>query len=242
MKTSNMLLLTTLLITLGCLTAYNYKLKEVYSTREYRNEFSGMTFKPLKGVEKLIVNSANLLNIEVKQSNKEGVWIQNNLKDDLKLTVSNQSLTIDMNAERQSLEKGVVTGSKIIILTKELNSINTIPSVNKGKTIRSSIYGSMDVKNYKIDQLDLLVSPDLTVKLDHMQINKLNATVGTQTGESGQLIVFSDNQINTAKFDVPGNGGLQLINPKIIKTSYNLSERASVSLDGKVVSQLRSAD
>ena len=242
MKRSNMLLIAAVLITIVCLTIYNYKLKGIYLTREYKNAYRGMTFKPLKNVEKLIINSANLLDIEVKQSNTEGVWIQNKWQNDLKLSLNDNALTVDFKPDSGRLELALASGNKIIILTKDLNSIKTAAATFPDNEGRASLYGNLEVKNYQTDLLDLSVSPLVTVKLSAMKINTLNAAVGTKTGEAGQLILTADNQIQTARFDVPGNGNLQLSDPKIIKTSYNLSNRARVNLDGKVLQQFKSGN
>lgn len=242
MKRSNMLLIAAVLITLVCLTTYNYKLKATYLTKEYKNAYRGMTFKPLKDVQKLIINSANLLDIEVKQSNKEGVWIQNKWENNLKLSLHNNELTIDLKSDSGRSELASANGNKIIILTKDLNSITTTEAPHAKNPASASLYGNLEVGNYQTDHLDLSISPLVTVKLNTMKINTLNATVGTKTGEAGQLILTADNQIQTARFDVPGNGNLQLNDPKIIKTSYNLSERARVNLDGKVLQQFKSGN
>lgn len=241
MKTSNMLLLTSVLVVLGCLTAYNFGLKAIYQTKDYKNEFSGMTFSALNGVEKLILKSANLMDVQIKKGNKEGVWVNKKLKDRLDISIDKQTASIGLAARNEKEELREPSGIRLIIFTKNLNSVITNSIADSGKVEDHAAHrtGSIEIRGYHSDNFQLTLSPATEVSMDYMQLNNFQSVVGTKTGYSSSLILASDNKINAAQFDIPGNGGLVLNNPKIIKAKYNLSERASVSLDGKVVQQLK---
>ncbi|MGY0041534.1 hypothetical protein [Pedobacter sp. NJ-S-72] len=239
MKTSTMLIITAILIILGSLVAFNYTLKAVYLTGEYKSRFNGMDFTPINGIEKLNIQTERLSSVQVEYGEKEGIWVGRDIKEKVKFEAHQQTLNLgESDASKQ--EKSSWINGGIIIITKNLNAIVTVSGYTPKQGERYS-YGSSEIslKGYHLGQLDLQITSYASVYLHHMEVQTLNATVGTKTSEGSELTLSSDTKINNAIFNVPGNSKLTLINPKIVKTNYMLSDSATVSLNGKVVQMIK---
>ena len=239
MKTSTMLIITAILIILGSLVAFNYTLKAVYLTGEYKSRFNGMDFTPFNGVEKLNIQTERLYSVQVEHGDKEGMWVERDIKEKVKFEVRQQTLSLG-ESDASKKEKSTWINGRIIIITKNLNAIVTVSNYKPKKGERYP-YGLSEIslKGYHLGQLDLQIESYVSIYLHHMVIQTLNAIVGTKTSEGAELTLASDNKINNATLNVPGNSKLTLIDPKIVKTNYMLSDSATVSLNGKVVQMIK---
>lgn len=230
MKKSTTLILITVLVVLGGLISYNFKLKEVYDTKAYRNPYNGMEFTSLSGIEKLNVQSANAMNIKVLQGDKEGIWVDENFKNNVKFNVRGAVLNLDfLNADAENKRR--LLGYTVILITKKLNSIvttHTEMEINDSYT-----GGQLAVENYSMDKFDLQVASDLKVNLSNVRINILNAVVGDQHPGIATLRVPYNTSVNTANFNVGTNGSLNLDGAKIIKTVSNIVDSSNVSVNVK---------
>lgn len=239
MKKSTMLIITAILIIMGSLVAFNYTLKAVYLTGEYKSSFNGMDFTPLNGIEKLIIQTERLSNVQVEYGEKEGIWVDRDIKEKVKFETSQHTLNLgESDASKQ--EKSSWINGRIVIITKNLNAIATVSNF-KPKMGERYPYGSSNVslKGYHLDQLDLQIESYVSVYLHRMEVQTLNAIVGTKTSEGAELTLSSDTKINNATLNVPGNSKLTMLDPKIVKTNYLLSDSATVSLNGRVVQMIK---
>jgi hypothetical protein len=239
MKKSNMLIITAILIVMGSLVAFNYTLKAVYLTGEYKSRFNGMDFTPLNGIEKLIIQTERLSNVHVEYGEKEGIWVDRDIKEKVKFETSQHTLNLgESDASKQ--EKSSWINGRIVIITKNLNAIATVSNFKPKKGERYP-YGSSEIslKGYHLDQLDLQIESYVSVYLHRMEVQTLNAIVGTKTSEGAELTLSSDTKINSATLNVPGNSKLTMLDPKIVKTNYLLSDSATVSLNGRVVQMIK---
>ena len=235
MKTSTIMIITAVLITLGCLTAFNFKVKEVYLTGAYKSRFRDMEFTPLKGVEKLDIEGANRHGIQVEQGDKEGIWIRNNIKDRFVVTVDQQTLKLSLS--KLGKEFGFRSWGSVIIITKKLNSVVTGSYLSPKNEADNA--GEVNISGYQGDHLDLQISHGVNIYLGKLQLNTLTANVGDKEQGNAGLTIGSETKINAAQLNVPGSSNLDLQDPKIVKVSYNLSDSATVSLSGKVVRMIK---
>lgn len=226
MKTSTKLILGAILVIIGCLITYNFKLKGMYDTKSYRNPYNGMEFTPLSGIEKLNVQSANTMNIKVLQGDKEGIWVDVKFKNNVQFSANGSALNIDfldvaIENKRRLLE------STVVVITRKINSVTTIHT--KMKIDDPYTKGQIALENYKIDKLDLQVASDLNVNLNNLRINVLNAVVGDQYPGIAMLRLPYNTSVNTANFNVGINGSLNLDGAKIIKTVSHIADSAKVA-------------
>lgn len=239
MKTSTMFIITSILVILTSLFAFDYSLKRVYLTGEYKSRFNGMEFTPLSKVEKLNIQTAKLPAIQIEYGDKEGIWIDRSIKEKIKFNANQHTLSLSAS-EASKNDKDLWINGNIIIVTKKLTSITTasdeVKKDGRKYSLRSSEIG---VKGYHLPQLDLQIAPFVSIHLHRIAIETLNATVGTRTSEGAELTLSSDTKIGSAALNVPGNSKLTMLDPKIIKTNYMLSDSATVSLNGKIVQMIK---
>ena len=157
----------------------------------------------------------------------------------VKFDVKGQTLNLSASETGRHMNSSRING-QIIIITKKLSVIATTPYYIP-KEGESYWYGSSEIslKGYHLDQLDLQIASFVNVYLRRMEMQTLHATVGTKTSKDAELTLSSDTKINNATLNVPGKSKLNLLDPKIIKTNYLLSDSATVSLNGKVVQMIR---
>ena len=239
MKTSTMLIITAVVITLGSLIAFNYTIKAAYLTGEYKNRFREMNFTAISAVEKINIQTEKLSDIQIEYGDKEGIWVAKKIKDLVKFDIKGNLLNLSVSETCKQTNSSRING-QIIIVTKKLNAITTTPYYipKEGESYWSGLI-EISLKGYHLDQLDLQIASFVNVYLHRMEIQTLNATVGTKTSKEAELTLSSDTKINNATLNVPGKSKLNLLDPKIVKTNYMLSDSATVSLNGKVVRMIR---
>jgi len=237
MKTSTILITIGFLFTLGCLTAFNYGMKESYLAGTYKSRFKDMDFTPAKGIENIDLQSANLLGAGIEYGEKEGVWIGKGVKNNILLEIKQHTLTLDLTA-KSKMEGYRVWNNDIIIVTKTLNSVVAVPYF-KNKNSEGMPDEGTSLKGFHQDHLDLQIGQSVSITLNDLQLNTLKATVGDKLKGGAKLVLSSNIKINTAVINVPGASSLLLLGPEIIKASYSLSDSATVSLFGKTVKMIK---
>jgi len=239
-----MFIITAILVILTSLFAFDYSLKKVYLTGEYKSRFNGMDFTPLSEVEKLNIQTSKLADIQIEYGAKEGIWIDRKIKGKIKFAVNQH--TLDLGASEASKnDKDLWINGKIVIVTRKLNGVTTISDYTTPDEARKKHERFRDgssqisMKGYHLGQLDLQIASFVSLYMHRMEVQTLNATVGTKTGYGAELTLFSDTKIGSAALNVPGNSKLTMLDPKIIKTNYMLSDSATVSLNGKIVQMIK---
>ncbi|MBC8987473.1 hypothetical protein H9X96_17025 [Pedobacter sp. N36a] len=239
MKTSNMLIVAAIIVTLGMLTTYNFSLKAAYQAGEYKNRFHNSEFTEFKNIETLNVTAANLMAIVVEPGQKEGIWVRNRIKDRLVLKQDGTTLTIGLTDEARKTSRS--TGADDIVLV--LNSLNKLDTkaffLDKTEVTDGRRYGGeVALRGIKATNLELQLGSGTAVSMDKVILKNLKAVVGAE-GDAAVLDLNTANEIEFADFEVPGASRLSLNNPKIVKTRYNLSDNATVTLNGAALQVIK---
>lgn len=239
MKLSTICIIAAAIVSLGMLTAYNFSLKASYQKGGYKDRFNNLEFSNVKDLTELQINCANKFNISVEKGPKEGLWIKDELKELIKVTQVEGRLTIDMTDEAKELGYRIDEGD-IILFSNSLNTINTVAYFNKEQMENKWFFnnGEIRIKGLTGDLLDLRIGRFTSVYMDHVKVATLKARVGEAGSEGSSLTVDSANHIAFADLSIPGTNKIELLNPKIIKTHYNLSDSATVSLNGEALKQI----
>ncbi|SHH06819.1 hypothetical protein [Pedobacter caeni] len=239
MKLSTICIIAAAIVSLGMLTAYNFSLKASYQKGGYKDRFNNLEFSNVKDLTELQINCANKFNISVEKGPKEGLWIKDELKELIKVTQVEGRLTIDMTDEAKKLGYRIDEGD-IILFSNSLSTINTVAYFNKEQMENKWFFnnGEIRIKGLTGDLLDLRIGRFTSVYMDHVKVATLKARVGEAGSEGSSLTVDSANHIAFADLSIPGTNKIELLNPKIIKTRYNLSDSATVSLNGEALKQI----
>ena len=237
---STIFIITAAVVSLGMLTAYNFSLKASYQKGGYKNRFNEMDFSQVKGVTELQVNSANRFVFNVEKGTKEGLWIRDQMKSLVKVSQVGSVLTIDLSDEAK--ERGFrATEGDIILFSNSLNTINTASYFTKEEQEQRwfDTSGEILVKGLTGDLLDLRLGNCTSINMDQVKVTTLKARVGEAGVVGAKLTVASTNQIAFADLSVQGKSEISLLNPKIVKTRYNLSDSATVTLNGTALEGMK---
>jgi uncharacterized protein YdeI (BOF family) len=236
MKTSTIMIITAVLVTFASLTAFNIDVKKVYQSGAYKSRFRGMDFTSLNGVNDISILTADRMSVKIEHGEKEGIWISSSEKQDVIPRVKGNTLELDLAAESKTT--GFRSWADIIIITKNVAKLHLV-SGDGNHDPNGYENGDIQMKGYKLNDFDLSISKFVNVNLNANTIKNLKAQVGNEKEGKARLSISSDSEINTAQFNVPGASTLQLYNPKLVKAVYNLSDSATVTLNGKVVQTIK---
>lgn len=126
MKISTIFIIIVCLVTLCSLTAYNYQMKKVYLSGDYKSRFIDMSFTPVKGIENIDIQSANLLGIQIEQGEKEGIWINKRVENNVVFKANGHRLILGLTTISRMQDDRVWEG-EVIVITKKLNTVVTSP-------------------------------------------------------------------------------------------------------------------
>jgi hypothetical protein len=238
MKTSTTLIIAAAGIMLAGLILYNFSLKASFDNGDYKNRYYGLKFTPLTNLNEIHVESANKIAVQIEKGSKEGIWIKEKTSDKLKWAVTGGVLNINLT-DKAKKDGDRIYQQDIIIVAKQIDKVITHPYFANAEEEKSAyISGSIGVKGFHQDQMDLILDNSTMLDLSKTTLNTLNAKIGLKPVGSATLNITTDNNIKTAVFSIPGAGNLSLLNPTIIKTNYQLSDKATVTLNGSPLKML----
>lgn len=241
MKSSNMMIILGLIITIGILTAYNFSLKASYQQGTYKNPFKGMEFNAMAKLDELDVEASNKIGMRIESGSAEGLWIREEVKALLNVKREGNKLTVDLTDEAK--QNGFrISANDVILITNSLKvfSANTYFTPEQVKNRTFYIGLAQEIKGLQVAQLDVRLGGYAAVSIDKTKLGTLKAKIGDgQSDGPARLSLENGNEIQEAELDVLGNSELNLKDPKIVKTNYHLAEKATVTLNGRALQQFR---
>ena len=239
MKTSTILIFTTVLVILGFLVAFNFKMKQEYDYELGKGQYQFMEFTTLKGVEKIDFKLADGSRVKIVQGTKEGMWINKRVRDNVTFKIADHTLSLSLSHEHTRTEFSS-WNADIVITTKILKAVEAHAYYSNRSEFKSNSEGTcfVDIDGHQPGLFDLKIGEYVNVTLDHMQIDTLKADIG-EISKKAELTLLSGVKAKVAEINIPGNGRLNLYNPMIVKTSYNLSDVATVAVNGKVMKMIK---
>jgi hypothetical protein len=98
MKTSNIIFTLAIVLFFGMLMSYNFQLKAEYVKGDFRSPFYGYKKLKFKNFDKININAGNAIVVKVSAGKENAVYVQDELKDQIKLSELNKTLSIDAEA------------------------------------------------------------------------------------------------------------------------------------------------
>lgn len=239
MKTSNKLLLTTILIIIVSMVTYDFALRAEYKKGEYKNRFYGMQkVSALTGYTAIDNRAANFAAVDIEQGKNQEIWTRPNWKDDYKIYKSGTTLVIEVIPEKV----------KNIKPYHQINITVICPLIEKITTKRYTIPkssendydsdGTTTLKGFDLQNLSLNIGKSSNIILEKNKIEHLQAKIGANLSQNSNLTIRSNNQINLATINVFGKNGLHIDNPIIGKKQFTISDSATISLSGSIHNQI----
>jgi hypothetical protein len=235
MKTSSILILSAVAVTFLAITAFNLNQKTIYSKGEWKKRFYGMEFIAMKNISDVILPDADKFELVIEKGDKEGLYIYPESKEHVQWSQQGSSLKIEVT---QKAKAGApFRNRELVLILKNITHLKTSPYVPL-KFQKSYDSGEISISGFKQSSLKLDIGNRSNVTLEKTDIDSLQAIVGNIEGESS-LKINMNNKINSATFNIPGKSELTLMNPRIVKTSYQLSDQATVTLNGNALQVLK---
>ena len=243
MKTSNKLLVLAVVVLLASITSYNFSLKAEYNKRAFISEFYEYNKLNFKDFNEIEVKGANILDLKILQSDTFVVRMRKRFAPRFTIEQSGRKLVISLvnNEDSYSSEK------EIVIFCPKLNRL-VLDGVNtnyyNSKDSMITAFSEQDwrrtvVEGFEIDSLNIALGVNNTLKLNNNKIKQLYVNVGEKQKSGSKLIIWKDNVIEDAFFDIADKNELQLISPQIENLKYIYADGATISLTGKAHSLLK---
>lgn len=235
MKTSTILILSAVAITFVAMTAFNLTQKAFYNKGDWRNRFYGMEYIAIKNITDIDLSDADKFNVAIEQGVKEGLYIHESSREHVQWSRNGNTLKFEVT---EKARKGAPFHNReMVLILNKIDHLKTSP-YQALEFQKSYPYGEVKITGFKQDSLKLDLGNLSRVILDKSGLNSLQANVGTG-GSEATLIIEQDNKINDAKLNILGKSQLMLYGPTIIKTTYQLSDQATVALNGNALQVLK---
>jgi len=239
MKTSTMFIVAAVVATFIGLTAYNFTLKASFLKGDYKNPFNGLTFNSVKDVNEVELQSANRITIRIQQGKTTGLWLRDRLKGNLVWTKDGNTLKINLTKAAKDGGFQIWDNELILIIPTATKLTSRAYHKDKEEEKRANISGGINISGFEQEAMQLDLGKYTSAFLDKIKVDKLNAQIGNKDQGRASLVISSANQITTADFNIPGEGSLDLMDPNITKTHYTLSDKATVSLNGRALQAIK---
>lgn len=246
MKTSNILLLTALVVLLSALATYNIALKAEYKTEKYRDPYRNYIAMDFSGFEEIEVNAGDMLNVLIEPGDEHAVYLYKGNDDVVQIGQENKILQVNVSIDEK--QKGVRGwGSPhLIIKTPSLKTVRANAthalngkSVTNPKRLTPLNHLNTTIKGFKQDSLRLELDNGVIVQLNNNTLKRLSAVAGTSPESESKLRILEGNNIQQANLDIRNRSHLALQGIAIPELQYNLSEQAQVELSGNALAVLR---
>ncbi len=237
MKTSNKLLLTAILIIIVSMVTYDFALRAEYLKGTYKSRFYEMKKLNLENFTILDNRVANIISVQIEYGKSYAVYMNNDLKNNLLISKNGNKLLIDVADKAKPIINPY--NNNVIIICPKLDQVITRPDIRKSIKEWDNDNGTTSITGFDQQNMDLFINTSTHLNFEKNKIGHLQATVGNNLSQHAYLFIASNNQIKDAVIKVMGKNQLNIENPKIIKSTFDISDSATVSLGGSILKQLK---
>ncbi len=235
MKTSTILILSAVAMTFIAITAFNLTQKAFYNKGDWRNRFYGMEYVAIKNVTDIDLLDADKFNLVIEKGAKEGLYIHPSSREHVQWSTKGNTLKFEVTEKAKM--RAPFRNTVMVLILNRIDHLKTTPY--KPLEFQKSYNNSeLKITGFKQENLKLDLGKSSRVILDKSDLNSLIANDGSKEGEA-TLILEKENRINNAVLNIQGSSQLALRGPTIIKTSYQLSDHATVVLNGEALQVLK---
>ncbi len=244
MKTSIKLVLLTVLILLGFMTAYNLELKALYFSKSHLDPYRDFTALDFKGFDAIDVVSSGVANVKIIQGPFK-VMVYTPHSKFIQVSQNGQRLKVFASYNtKEELVNRYYSDQRVIISCpnlKELNLDNHNLADNESRTgMKGDLRNSRENRlfGFSIDSLRLSVDEGSYFVMDSNRIGYLDAKVGMATNSSPLFYINETNKINAANLDIQNKTEFHFYSV-IPGLKYSLSDSADLHTSGAVSNAMR---
>lgn len=235
MKTSNKLILLTILVILVCLVGYDLLLKAAYMSGDYKIPYKNYVTLPWKDFDIVEVNASTAVNVQFVQG-PFSVRIDDFAQQNTTIRQQGNRLQINAGFENDNLWnphpymlliscpklKKVYAGA-----TYYINKHSVTDTTEKVWRLRKVL-----IDGFKQDSLSVEQDYGSAVILSNNSIRSVHAVIGKSKGSGSHIILEKSNQFDNASLDIGNRSKLELENCLIHHLSYHLSDSAKLIVSG----------
>lgn len=235
-KTSNKVLLASLLLLIGSLTVYNYQLKAAYQKGSYKYPYTNylpLNFRDFNSIELNASTAANVM--LVKGPFK--VLAAPEAMEFLKIEQRGSSLIIDATFKYNF--QGARSDYVLYISCPELSSVkadaryvadeNTIVDTLASEDFR---WRPTVIRGFSGDSLSIVADHASNIVLEDNQFNRLTANVGVSNGSATDLTIGPGNQFTANDLNILNKSRLWIKGKNDHPINYRLADSAKLILNG----------
>jgi hypothetical protein len=231
MKTSSKLLVATLLLLLGSLTAYNMALRQEFRRGTYKDPLRNYTTLALRDFEAVTVPSASGLKVKIVPG-PYAVRLNKEAADFVRVTQRGRQLLITLNYPQEPQYLG--RQEAVVISCPRLAALTTDGTYTvAGRPVPNGLQagGMVLVQGFRQDSLTLHQHRSNQIQLKDNTLNWLRAVAGTRPGSGPELQIGPDNRIQAADLTIGHRGRLELATA-IPRLRQRFSDSATVTFSG----------
>jgi hypothetical protein len=247
MKTSNIFLLTALIVLAFSLGAYNMALKSEYTSEAYKDPLRYHKLLAFTGFNEIDVNAAHMLSVKIEHGEEHQVYLQDLAFELIQVTQDGKRLKIDITTEEERF-KGVNRQGPfhIVIKTPHVSVIrtNALHSQKGTQYTRAEQpqfpdYYGVTAEGLQQDKLVVEVDNGSNLLLRGNKLEQLQATAGRGNRSQSKLQLMPNNQIQQAELDMRNSSHLVMHHVAIPQLRYTFSDSVQVNVSGVSLAVLR---
>lgn len=238
MKTSNKLMISTLVILLVSLTIYDFALKAEYVAGNYKDPYKDYTSNGIKNFDEIEIDASNMMNITVRKGDYAIHTAKNN-DDIVQYTkVGNRLIiSVDFSKNAKSNDPNIAHFNNIDIYCPKITYVKTndhrytMPMKKTDPENRESgnrAEGVLMLRRFKLDSLNIEhKSGTIFLGKDTITLLKITTTFRSN------LNIEDDVYVGQADMHINDQSSLRLEKFNMQKFNYTLADSATITLTSK---------
>jgi len=235
MKSSTIILIILVVSAVGMLTIHNFSLRASYLKGSYKDKFNHHTFTACGQITELNLISPDL-DVNIEPGLKEGVWVDDRLKDLVRVTYKEGVVNIGLVKDNKG---GFYKAGFVTVIARKLSRLNLNPVVSAEQGKHGYQGTAAILTGLDADSLAVQMGRSTFLSLEKVQLKAFSVVVGDKVYGGSSLKIDSHSSIGYADISVPGNSRISLGNPKIVKAVYNISDSATLEMNGAAIKSIK---
>lgn len=244
MKTSIKLVLLTVLILLGFMTAYNLELKALYFSKSHLDPYRNFTALDFKGFDAIDVVSSGVANVKIIQGPFK-VMVYTPHSKFLQVSQNGQRLKVFASYNtKEELVNRYYSDQRVIISCPNLKELNLDNHNLADNVLRAGMDGDFTnsrkniMYGFSVDSLKLNVDEGSYFVMDSNRIGYMDAKIGMAKNSSPLFFINGANKIEEATLDILNKTQFHFYSV-IPSLKYSISDSADIHTSGAVSNAMR---
>ncbi|EHQ30738.1 hypothetical protein [Mucilaginibacter paludis] len=242
MRTSNKILLATLVIFVVSLGIYNCALRAEFLTGDYKNPFKNYNTVDIKNFDRIEINAASQMDVSINKGDTK-IHVTKSPSWDINFTLKGKTLVISMvrrNYAEDSFNSVIISCPKLIsVKAQAFYMYDTTRIVDNHEPTNYRYERTVTVNGFTMDSLNLQQDNYSRVRLNHNTIGLLQARAGISKNATSMLSIDKTNMIQKADLQIGEKSTLELDDIFIPQLKYLFADSSKVTFSGVALKSLK---